>query len=105
MSLLDKLRRIFSRKGETSYAPPTSVRGAGVRTCATCGIGWKSTVARMKDLGLAAGMTATYDPANLMGLTCTHCGKSFCKRHLGQEIPSFLPGGTCPSCGGAMDLA
>ena len=81
---------------------------AGVRRCASCGAQWRSTYGAMKDLSLFgphASVSATYDPQHLMGLTCTHCGKSYCKGCLSGRVPSSLPGGSCPACGAKLDLA
>ncbi len=84
----------------------------GVRMCSVCGKGWESTAAQLKDSGLQGDITAggghfqtAYSPANLMGLTCQKCGRAFCNDHLGQPIPSSLPGGSCPICMGTLDLA
>jgi len=82
----------------------------GVRVCDICGTAWKSNVGMLKDSGflgsgMIAGMGGTYSAENLAGLTCSRCGKSFCKQHMGQEIPNLLPGGHCPNCGGELDLA
>lgn len=80
----------------------------GLRSCAACGAQWRSTYGAMQDMSLfgpQAVVSARYDPENLLGLTCTQCGKSFCKRCLSGRIPSSLPGGSCPQCGGKLNLA
>lgn len=80
----------------------------GLRTCAACGAQWRSTYGAMKDMsmfGPQAQVSATYDPANLLGLSCTECGRSFCKNCLSGRIPCTLPGGSCPQCGGKLNLA
>lgn len=83
----------------------------GMRFCSVCGTGWKSTFGMMKDMKALFGddvigdMAGVYSAENLAGLTCTLCEKSFCKAHLNQQIPSSIPGGKCPSCGGPMSLA
>lgn len=76
--------------------------------CTVCGLNWVSSLGKLKDSGMYdmfAGVTSTYDPANLLGLTCSKCGKSFCVAHLGQQLPQSLPGGKCPSCKGKLELA
>jgi hypothetical protein len=81
---------------------------AGVRSCASCGSRWRSTYGALKDMGAfgpQAQVTKAYDPAQLVGLTCPRCHRSFCKECLGGSIPLSLPGGSCPSCGGKLDLA
>jgi hypothetical protein len=80
----------------------------GLRTCSSCGRQWRSMYGTMKDMsmfGPGTQASATYDSANLAGLTCTGCGKSFCKACLGTAIPSVLPGGSCPSCARQLHLA
>jgi hypothetical protein len=80
----------------------------GLKSCALCGAQWRSTYGAMKDMSLfgpQAHVSATYDPENLLGLNCTQCGRSFCKKCLGGKIPSSLPGGSCPQCGGKLSLA
>jgi hypothetical protein len=99
--------------GSGSYASSCYVYAmhkgtAGMRSCALCGAQWRSTYGAMKDLALfgpQAHVSATYDPENLLGLVCTQCGKSFCKRCLSGKIPTSLPGGSCPQCGGKLSLA
>ena len=95
-----------------STPPVENPEMQGVRVCSVCGKGWRSTVAQLKDSGylgdvMASGgsFTQTYSSANLMGLTCQKCGKTFCKDHLGQSIPSQMPGGSCPICKGLLDVA
>ena len=80
---------------------------SGVRVCATCNKGWKSNFGAIRDLGIFdnANAVAFYSPDTTAGLTCTQCGHSFCKEHIGQIIPSSLPGGQCSICGGKLDLA
>jgi len=80
----------------------------GMRHCAVCGLGWKSSYGTLKDSGMLskyAHFSGSFSPENLAGLTCTRCGQSFCKEHLNQEIPYSLPGGRCPSCGGTLFVA
>lgn len=78
---------------------------AGLRTCTLCGTQWRSARGAMQDMGLFGGRVSTfYNRANLIGLTCVKCGNSFCKKCLKGGIPSSLPGGSCPSCGGKLNL-
>lgn len=83
---------------------PYKVEKSSKKTCVQCGITWQSTTAGLKELGIGGRTSGFYNPENLIGLTCTRCGKSFCKKHLGTSIHYSLPGGQCPSCGGQMNL-
>jgi hypothetical protein len=79
---------------------------AGLRTCASCGTQWRSMHGAMKDTGIfGPRVRATYNPTSLLGLTCTRCGKSYCRRCIVGNIPTVLPGGSCAACGAPMDLA
>jgi hypothetical protein len=95
------------RAKEESSAIKAILTERGVRVCATCNKAWKSSVGAMKDLGIFdnQGAVSFYSPDSVTGLTCTKCGHSFCKDHLGGVVPSSLPGGKCPLCGGTLDLA
>jgi len=78
---------------------------AGIRTCVSCGQQWRSTHGMLMDAGLVNPFVQTIttaNPADLMGLTCASCGNSYCKTCLGGK---FLLGGSCPSCGGKLNVA
>lgn len=100
MALFAWLRRFF-----VSY-PPAKKLGPGERSCVVCGLAWQSAHGLLKDrlggLMNTAFVVGGFSPASIVGLTCTRCRRSFCKKHLKQRIPSVLPGGSCPACGAKL---
>ena len=87
--------------------PPTPTGSPGLRICSSCGTTWHSKHGEAKDMGMlkdAARVVVTYDAAKLLGLTCTRCGNSYCKKCMGGRIPFALPAGSCPGCGAPMFL-
>jgi hypothetical protein len=93
------------------YFPARALRD-GLRTCVVCEMTWKSTRGAIQDAIYEGTYPKNYkvrggtvSEENLLGLTCTHCKRAFCKVHLKQSIPSRLPGGKCPACGELLHSA
>lgn len=97
------LGRLFGERKKKEVGDPW-----GFRTCALCRARWRTSYGAFKDMypSIPGSVTnVSYDPANILGLTCTGCGKSFCKKCLEGRIPSMMPGGSCPLCGAELSIA
>ncbi|MFI6347912.1 hypothetical protein [Streptomyces sp. NPDC050560] len=83
----------------TAGPPPAVIReehqpavapGPGVRSCHTCDIRWYSPLARLRDTGeldrrgMDGDCRVRASWAATMGLTCSRCGLSVCRGHMGE---------------------